>query len=183
MVLGDFKANDGSRLDSDNSDILDPYGLGPNIQRGRRLLQFASAQTKIICNSYFYRKHPNAAKTGFHLIKLPKKRLICLSSNKHIVNNIETLNRFQFSSDHRPLRATLKFNMKIVRLNMKGTSGEINSACCKIKTTTSLSKKIALNYYLLSIQMILRLSTTIFETELLKQAINKCLLEETKPTN
>lgn len=52
VVLGDFNATIGPRLDSDNSNVLGPYGLGTRHQCGTRFLQFAFGQTMRICNSY-----------------------------------------------------------------------------------------------------------------------------------
>lgn len=87
MVLGDFNAKLSLRLNSDDVDILGPYGLGTRNQRGIRLLKFAFGQTISICHSYFPKKRQRRW-TWFSTDKITKNEIdFCLSSNKLIVSN------------------------------------------------------------------------------------------------
>lgn len=118
MVIGDFNAKIGSRLPSDNQSILGPHGLGSRNERGKRLIQFASNQNFNINNTFFYKK-PQRRWTWFSPDGSTKNEIdFSLSSTRQIITNVEVLNNFKFSSDHRPLRITIQLNQKIQRARM-----------------------------------------------------------------
>ncbi|KOB75903.1 Endonuclease-reverse transcriptase [Operophtera brumata] len=97
---------------------MGPYGLGIRNERGSRLLEFVFGQNLTLSNSFFSKKQ-HRRWTWFSTDGFTKNEIdFCLSSSKQIIQNVETLNRFKFSSDHRPLRTTITFNMKIHRNKM-----------------------------------------------------------------
>ncbi|XP_050561583.1 uncharacterized protein LOC126912619 [Spodoptera frugiperda] len=167
MVIGDFNAKIGSALPSDNYNILGPHGIGHRNDRGTRLIQFASSQNLNINNTFFYKK-PHRRWTWFSPDGHTKNEIdFSLSSTKQIVTNIEVLNNFKFSSDHRPLRITLSFNAKIRRIRM------IQNSIKRIDKSTLIANK---EYFLLELKnsfQTLHLDTEDVETQY--RNISKCI--------
>ena len=58
MILGDFNAHVGSRLDKDKewADIRGPHGIGECNEAGSELLSFACTNEISICNGWFEKK-------------------------------------------------------------------------------------------------------------------------------
>ncbi|KAG7307560.1 hypothetical protein JYU34_007776 [Plutella xylostella] len=115
MVLGDFNAKLGKRQELDNADTLGPHGLGCRNERGTRLLQFAFGQSLKVSNSFFYKKAQRRW-TWVSPDSITKNEIdFILSSNQSIVKDVSVINKFNCSSDHRPLRARVSFDIKIHR--------------------------------------------------------------------
>ncbi|CAG9133292.1 unnamed protein product [Plutella xylostella] len=115
LVLGDFNAKIGIRNDSDNFDVLGPFGLGDRNERGSRLIQFAFGQRLSISNTFFYKKSQRRWTWVSPDGRTRNEIDFVLTSSKHIIKDISVINNINFSSDHRPLRAKINFNLKIHR--------------------------------------------------------------------
>ena len=114
-VLGDFKAKIGPRRELDSEHILGQYGLGERNERGTRLRQFAFAQNIHVANCLFY-TNPQRRWIWISPNNNVKNEIdFILTSDTQIIKDISVINKIKYSSDHRPLRAKIRFNFKINR--------------------------------------------------------------------
>ncbi|KOB79474.1 Endonuclease-reverse transcriptase, partial [Operophtera brumata] len=116
LVLGDFNAKLGTRQPNDSYPTLGQFGLGDRNVRGTRLIHFAFGQNLYIGNSFFAKK-PQRRWTWVAPNRTYKNEIdFVLSSDRSIVKDVSVINKINYSSDHRPVRAKIKFNFKIHRL-------------------------------------------------------------------
>ena len=105
IIMGDFNAKIGQPKQNEHL-VMKLNGYGNRNLRGQRLIDFALENKTPILNTFF-KKKPNKKWTwrspnGEHKNELD----FVLSNRPSMVQNIEVLN-VNFSSDHRPVRATL----------------------------------------------------------------------------
>jgi len=112
IVTGDFNSKVGTQRKNEE-DVLGKFGYGLRNERGESLIQFARSNELFIANSLF-QKRPDRKWTW----KSPDQKttneidfVLVSKSDKSAVKNVETLNRFEFSTDHRLVR--MKFDISI----------------------------------------------------------------------
>lgn len=118
IIMGDLNAKIGQPRD-DEYLIMKPNGYGERNTRGQRLIDFALENKIAILNTFFKRK-PNQRWTWRSPNGDYKNEIDYILSNRPgMVQNLDVLN-LNFSSDHRPVRATITFiKMKMNRTGFK----------------------------------------------------------------
>lgn len=123
IIMGDLNAKIGQPR-SEEYLIMKPNGYGVRNQRGQKLIDFAVENKIAILNTYFKRK-PNRKWTWRSPNGEYKNEIDYILTNKPgMVQNMEVLN-LNFSSDHRPVRATItlaKTKKKRIGYNNKQNS-------------------------------------------------------------
>lgn len=114
IISGDFNAKIGQKSATDSNNIGN-FGLGVRNQRGDMLINYLSKENLYCLNTFF--KKPQQRKWTW---KSPDGKIrneidFILSNNRKICTNVSVLNRFDTNSDHRLVRASLSFNLKIER--------------------------------------------------------------------
>lgn len=112
MVMGDFNARIGSRVQDDTA--VGKFGYGDRDERGDRLVAFAERNNLVITNSFFQKrfhrkwtwKSPNGSTSEIDYI---------LSNNINNINDCSVLNNFNTGSDHRMVRCKFRANIKLER--------------------------------------------------------------------
>lgn len=105
IIMGDFNAKIGQpRLDEYL--VMKQNGYGVRNERGQRLIDFAPENNLAIINTFYKKKQRNRwtwlSPNGQHKNEID----YVLSNRPDMFQNIEVLN-LNYSSDHRPVRATL----------------------------------------------------------------------------
>lgn len=118
IIMGDFNAKIGQPK-PDEYLIMKSNGYGERNQRGQRLIDFAIENKMSILNTYFKRK-PKRRWTWRSPSGEYKNEIDYILSNRPATaQNVEVLN-LNFSSDHRPVRATIILsNIKKSRVGFK----------------------------------------------------------------
>lgn len=118
MIIGDFNAKVGLGHERDNVEIVGNFGLGERNERGNRLTQFAFGKNMHFCNTFFMKKAQRrwtwVSPDGITRHEID----YILSSDNYIIKNISVINKIKFSSDHRPIRAKIRFDFKIHRAKL-----------------------------------------------------------------
>lgn len=116
IIMGDWNAKVGSRASgtSNEADVMGFFGLGIRNERGERLIRFCRKHQLFITNTMF-KKKPNK-KWTWSLDLITRNEIdYILTAHKSCVKNVEVLNRFDFSSDHRMVRMTFELKKKLWR--------------------------------------------------------------------
>lgn len=105
IIMGDLNAKIG-QAKPEEYPIMKTNGYGFRNHRGQRLIDFAT-ENKISILNTFFKKKPNRRWTwrspnGEHKNEID----FIMSNNPGIIQNVEVLN-LNYSSDHRPVRATI----------------------------------------------------------------------------
>ena len=110
IVMGDFNAKIGEK--QDNEQCIGNYGYGRRNMRGARLIEFSAANNLKITNSFF-KKSQNRKWTWESPNGATKNEIdFILCRDPDLVLDVGIINRFDFDSDHRLLRAKMKINEK-----------------------------------------------------------------------
>lgn len=113
IVLGDFNAKIGPRQQGEEQ-IMGKSHYGIRNERGERLIYFASQHQLKIANSFFMK--PEGKKWTWKSPAGYKNEIdFILTQDMESISNIEVLNNFEFVSDHRIVRATLKLKKENTR--------------------------------------------------------------------
>ncbi|CAK1599374.1 unnamed protein product [Parnassius mnemosyne] len=118
LVQGDFNAKIG---EGKVSDIVGSFGLGKRNDRGDRLLQFCEEHGLIISNTHF--KQPPRRlytwKSPLHsLKKIVRNQIDYILINRRYRNSLTSVKTYpgaDIGSDHNPVVASLRCNMKILK--------------------------------------------------------------------
>lgn len=106
--MGDFNAKIGQPHPNEFL-VTKSHGYGERNERGQRLIEFALEYKTAILNTFF-KKKPNQRWTWRSPNGEYKNEIdFVLSNRPGMVQVIEVLN-VNFSSDHRPVRATISLN-------------------------------------------------------------------------
>ena len=107
--MGDFNAKIGEQQQCET--MIGPHGFGTRNERGARLVIFAEKEHLSVINTHF-KKKPCRKWTW----KSPKGTTseidYILSNNRTIFIDCSVINRFNFDSDHRLIRTTLRINIQ-----------------------------------------------------------------------
>lgn len=117
VIMGDFNAKMGFKQDEAEV-AIGKYGYGERNDRGQRLLNFLHQENLCMMNSFFSKK-PQRKWTWISPDGSAKNELdFIITNQKEIIKDIEVLNRFSTGSDHRPIRAKVRLNVKRERAKM-----------------------------------------------------------------
>lgn len=123
LVIGDFNAKIGHPQAHEHL-ILGQYGYGTRNQRGERLLQYANEYKLSIMNTYFKKKQSQRWTWSSPDNKIRNEVDFILSNKPELITNIEVLNKVNFPSDHRLIRASLSIRKpKLSRKTFKQMTG------------------------------------------------------------
>lgn len=113
IVMGDMNAKIGRREVGETN--VGNYGFGQRNERGYRFIEFAEANNLKILNSFF--KKRDCRKWTWESPNGHTKNEIdfIMARDRNIVLDIDVINKFEFDSDHRILRAKLKLDQKLER--------------------------------------------------------------------
>jgi exonuclease III len=102
IIMGDFNSKIGMRQIGED-DVLGSFGYGIRNERGAALIRFARSNEFFIANTLFKKRL-----TRKWTWKSPDQRtmneidfVLVRKSDKRAVKNVETMQRFEFSTDHR----------------------------------------------------------------------------------
>lgn len=117
IIIGDFNAKVGQKEIGDPENI-GTYGLGDRNERGERLLEYLTAENLYCMNTFF--KKPIQRKWTWKSPDGKTKNEIdfILTNKKKYCTDVTVLNRFDTGSDHRLVRATFTFDLKLERSKM-----------------------------------------------------------------
>ncbi|KAG7308870.1 hypothetical protein JYU34_006132 [Plutella xylostella] len=116
IVMGDFNAKIGPPLENERS--IGQHGLGSRNPRGQILVNFLETEHLYAMNTFF-QKRASRKWTWISPDGRTKNQIdYILSSDKHIVTNVDVLSQFKTGSDHRLVRATLIYNLEKEREKM-----------------------------------------------------------------
>ena len=114
MIIGDLNAKIG-RCDTGEEDTVGPFGIGVRNERGARLVNFATSHGLKILNSFF-KKRPNRKWTWESPNGDTKNEIdFIMFHGREYFTDVEVLNNFEFDSDHRIVRGSMRFNEKMER--------------------------------------------------------------------
>ena len=115
IIMGDWN----SKLGKNNlvRGILGPYGIGKKNVRGEKLIQFAASNNLKIAGTFFKKKERNRWTWESPDGKSRNEIDHILINDLTIIKDVTTLKKFEFSSDHRVGRATLKIPKRVKILN------------------------------------------------------------------
>lgn len=110
LVMGDFNSQIGERSESEDS-VLGPYGYGNRNERGEKLIDFCYANQLKIINTWF--KKRKGKKWTWISPNLDYKNqidFILAPRNAKNIKNFDVIQKFDFISDHRPIKCELTFH-------------------------------------------------------------------------
>ena len=142
IVIGDLNAKIGCRkLEEDL--IMGKYGYGERNERGKRLIEYAFEYKLAIMNTFF-KKKDNRKWTWISPNQKFKNEIDFIMTNKpKSITNIEVINKINFASDHRLVRATVNLNTpKKTRTNFRPTFSKLKSSEEKGRFTNELKVNI-----------------------------------------
>lgn len=133
IVMGDFNAKIGCPK-ADYYPVMGKHGYGVCNERGERLLSYAYQHNLSVMNTFFKKKESRRW-TWSSPDQTTKNEIDFIMINHHkLITNIEVLNKFNFPSDHRLMRATLLLSRPIksrksyaTPLNIPRTEAETKS--------------------------------------------------------
>lgn len=109
IVMGDWNSKVGVRSTHGN-DVLGPHGYGIRNERGERLFRFCNKNQLFVWNTFFKKKAQQKWTWSLDL-KTKNEIDMILTPHKNFVRNVEVINKLEFSTDHRMVRATLSFKL------------------------------------------------------------------------
>ncbi|KAL1447418.1 hypothetical protein WDU94_003530 [Cyamophila willieti] len=116
VIMGDFNAGIGCKKDASETAVGN-FGFGDRNDRGDRLVEFAEQEQLCILNSHF-KKKPHRKWTWCHPTGYKSEKDYILTNRRHLFEDCTVLNRFNTGSDHRLVRAKIKFDKKIERTKL-----------------------------------------------------------------
>jgi len=116
IIMGDFNAKIGKNIN--NSSLIGNFGLGNRNLRGDLLEEFLGKQQLYVMNTFFKKKEKK--KWTWRAPNGTTKNEIdyILTDKKHIIQDVSTISKFKFFSDHRLVRATVKIDTKWERTKL-----------------------------------------------------------------
>ncbi|XP_037294379.1 uncharacterized protein LOC115454908 [Manduca sexta] len=119
MVIGDFNAKLGRN--QDHEEFVGGFGLGTRNYRGQNLANFLEQQ-KLYAMNTFFKKQVQKLWTWKSPDGKTKNQIdYILSNNKHVVQNVDVLNRINAGSDHRIVRARIAIDLRMERRRLVET--------------------------------------------------------------
>lgn len=106
IVMGDFNAKIGCPK-TNNYPVMGKHGYGVCNERGERLLSYAYQHKLSIMNTFFKKKESRRWTWLSPDQKTKNEIDYILTTHHKLITNVEIIHKFQFSSDHRLVRATL----------------------------------------------------------------------------
>ncbi|CAF4942469.1 unnamed protein product [Pieris macdunnoughi] len=107
IIMGDFNAKVGRKSNKDEF-VLGEYCNGDRNDNGQRLIDFSLAYNFKIMNSFF-KKRKSRKWTWLAPNGIDRNEIdFILTREKHIFNDIEVLNKFNFNTDHRMVRGVIQ---------------------------------------------------------------------------
>ena len=113
FVIGDFNAKVGKQETGEKA--IGKFGLGVRNNRGQMLMEFAARKNLKIMNTFFQKKESrkwtwqgpnNSVKNEIDYI---------LTTRPDLIKDVFTSTRLNMGSDHRPVLAKLKMNLRVER--------------------------------------------------------------------
>lgn len=150
ILMGDFNSTLGD-LENNYNNRVGKYTTGKINDNGNRLIDFATENRLYILNTFF-KKHFNRKWTWISPKGIKDERDFILSNNKNNFLNIEIVNKLDFNSDHRLLRAKLLVKTpRHSRKHIKSNRIQIPQSIPEEYGNT-LSEELAKTYQVSSIQ-------------------------------
>lgn len=103
ILMGDFNSTLGPDI---QNKVTGKFSTGKRNDNGERLIQFALEHNIYIANTFF-KKSFNKKWTYLSPLGLKDERDFILTSNNRMIRNVETINNFNFDSDHRIVRCEI----------------------------------------------------------------------------
>ncbi|XP_044760870.1 craniofacial development protein 2-like [Coccinella septempunctata] len=114
VISGDFNSKIGQKSTTD-SDNIGTFGLGTRNHRGEMLVDFLGRE-RLYCLNTHFKKPPHRKWTWKSPDGKTKNEIdYILADKQKICTDVSVLSRFDTGSDHRLVRATLRFRLKIKR--------------------------------------------------------------------
>ncbi|PZC72845.1 hypothetical protein B5X24_HaOG210520 [Helicoverpa armigera] len=111
LLVGDFNAQIGSKSNKDEF-VLGNYSSGYRNDNGQRLVNFSYAYNLKIMNS-FYKKRKSRKWTWISPNGRDKNEIdFILTNQKQFFNDVSVINKLNFNTDHRMVRANIKCDQK-----------------------------------------------------------------------
>lgn len=109
IIMGDFNAQVGSRIDGEEN-VLGPFSKGKRSRNGEKLIQLACENNLKIINSFYKNRNNNrwtwASPDGRYKNEID----FILSNRKDIFQDCRVVNKINFNSNHRMVRAKIKLS-------------------------------------------------------------------------
>lgn len=114
IVMGDFNAKIGN-INKDNIPNRGNFGLGSPNERGDMLINYLQNEN-MYCMNTFFKKQIQRRWTWNSPDSRTKNEIDYIITNKKfIITDVSVLNKLDAGSDHRPIRATVRINIKAER--------------------------------------------------------------------
>ncbi|KAJ0180583.1 hypothetical protein K1T71_003987 [Dendrolimus kikuchii] len=111
VVIGDFNGKIGKRLQGEEN-IMGHYAYGARSKNGSRLINFALENNLAILNSFSNKKPAKkwtwVSPNGKHTNEID----YILTNKRKLLKTFQTINNFNFNTDHRMLRTSIETNNK-----------------------------------------------------------------------
>lgn len=126
IIMGDFNSQVGSKSNTEEY-VLGNFSSGKRNENGQRLVDFAFAHNLKLMNSFFKKKYARKwtwiSPNGINKNEIDH----ILTNTPKIFCDIDTINKFNFNTDHRILRAIIyNKDIKIIRKNIKTCNNTVN---------------------------------------------------------
>lgn len=109
-LLGDWNSKIGKYSEND-SDVMGKFGIGDRNERGQRLIDFARSSQLFISNTMFKKRRKVTWELGRAHNEIDF--ILIRNDQKFKILNYEVIHKFEYSSDHHLIRATVALNTKI----------------------------------------------------------------------
>ena len=118
IIMGDFNAKIGKPTNIDY-DVMGRHGYGDRNKRGKILIDFARSQELFIANTIHKKKDQRKFTWNMNNTYNEIDFIMTRNNQKSMIQNVEVLNKFEYSSDHRMVRSTinLKWKTKFVTMS------------------------------------------------------------------
>lgn len=120
FIIGDYNAKIGE-FNQHDSDVMGKFGFGARNSRGQLLIDFARSNEFFFANTLFKKNKKRRPTWSSAIASNEIDFILFKKSLRHRIINFNVLHKFEYFSDHHPIRATIKFNEKPKFKKYKGT--------------------------------------------------------------
>ena len=136
IIMGDFNAKVG---EGKEGDIAGQYGLGERNERGERVIQFCTENQLAISNTYFQKpaRKLYTWKSPGDWCRNQIDYILIRKRFRNSIKNCQTYPGADINSDHNPVIANVKLNLKVIKKPQHDKKIDLNA----LKTSSELQDK------------------------------------------